>query len=243
MNRQEAAGRDEFTKLAYPPRKTTGRRRGWRCWPSSVAIPECAGTGATGTRARFSVADPPADGRGAARRRRLLVARRQAARLPERARAGQSVLPDLRARPRAPATSRASRPASARRRARSSGPAATRFCSRRRTTIPKSKQLQDEELAFRASGKERRYSWDYDPEMEIYAVREKTARDEAPDHRARLRRRGELFARRPVDRVLVDARRLQPHAHRRREEAARGRSELLRRDLHHARRRLRPASA
>jgi Tol biopolymer transport system component len=34
---------------------------------------------------------------------------------------------------------------------------------------PRSKQLQDEELAFRASGKERRYSWDYDPEMELYA--------------------------------------------------------------------------
>lgn len=39
---------------------------------------------------------------------------------------------------------------------------------------PKSKQLQDEELAFRASGKERRYAWDYDPEMEIYAFAEKT---------------------------------------------------------------------
>jgi Tol biopolymer transport system component len=33
---------------------------------------------------------------------------------------------------------------------------------------PRSKQLQEEELAFRASGKERRYSWDYDPEMELY---------------------------------------------------------------------------
>ena len=33
---------------------------------------------------------------------------------------------------------------------------------------PRSKQQQDEELAFRASGKERRYSWDYDPEMELY---------------------------------------------------------------------------
>ncbi|MEZ5289161.1 MAG: hypothetical protein R2712_31025, partial [Vicinamibacterales bacterium] len=33
---------------------------------------------------------------------------------------------------------------------------------------------QDEELAFRASGKERRYSWDYDPEMEIYAYKEGT---------------------------------------------------------------------
>jgi Tol biopolymer transport system component len=39
---------------------------------------------------------------------------------------------------------------------------------------PKSKQLQDEELAFRASGKERRYSWDYDPEMDIYSYNEKT---------------------------------------------------------------------
>jgi len=39
---------------------------------------------------------------------------------------------------------------------------------------PKSKQYQEEELAFRASGKERRYSWDYDPEMDIYAFSEKT---------------------------------------------------------------------
>src|SRR5579872_7010640 len=39
---------------------------------------------------------------------------------------------------------------------------------------PKSKQYQDEELAFRASGKERRYSWDYDPEMDIYSYSEKT---------------------------------------------------------------------
>jgi len=39
---------------------------------------------------------------------------------------------------------------------------------------PKSKQLQNEENAFRASGKERRYSWDYDPEMDIYTYSEKT---------------------------------------------------------------------
>src|SRR5438094_7922803 len=39
---------------------------------------------------------------------------------------------------------------------------------------PKSKQSQDEELAFRASGKERRYSWDYDPEMDIYAYNQKS---------------------------------------------------------------------
>src|SRR5262245_53420708 len=41
---------------------------------------------------------------------------------------------------------------------------------------PKSKELQDAELAFRASGKERRYAWDYDPEMDIYAVNEKTGK-------------------------------------------------------------------
>ena len=39
---------------------------------------------------------------------------------------------------------------------------------------PTSKKQQDDELAFRASGKERRYAWDYDPEMEIYAYGEKT---------------------------------------------------------------------
>ena len=39
---------------------------------------------------------------------------------------------------------------------------------------PTSKQQQDDEIAFRASGKERRYAWDYDPEMEIYAYQEKT---------------------------------------------------------------------
>lgn len=33
---------------------------------------------------------------------------------------------------------------------------------------PRSKQLQEEELKFRASGQERRYAWDYDPEMELY---------------------------------------------------------------------------
>jgi len=39
---------------------------------------------------------------------------------------------------------------------------------------PKSKQLQDDELAFRASGKERRYAWDYDEAMDIYSYNEKT---------------------------------------------------------------------
>jgi len=41
---------------------------------------------------------------------------------------------------------------------------------------PKSKQYQQEEIDFRASGKTRRYSWDYDPEFEIYAYAEKTGK-------------------------------------------------------------------
>jgi Tol biopolymer transport system component len=39
---------------------------------------------------------------------------------------------------------------------------------------PRSKALQQEELDFRASGKERRYAWDYDPEFEIYAYAERS---------------------------------------------------------------------
>ena len=39
---------------------------------------------------------------------------------------------------------------------------------------PQARQLQKEELAFRASGKQRRYTWDFDPEMEIYAYSERT---------------------------------------------------------------------
>jgi len=38
----------------------------------------------------------------------------------------------------------------------------------------KSKQYQQDELDFRASGKTRRYSWDYDPEFEIYSYAEKS---------------------------------------------------------------------
>jgi Tol biopolymer transport system component len=37
---------------------------------------------------------------------------------------------------------------------------------------PNSKRLQEEENAFRATGKERRYAWDYDPQMDIYVYSE-----------------------------------------------------------------------
>src|SRR5438477_1912957 len=36
---------------------------------------------------------------------------------------------------------------------------------------PTSKKQQQDELDFRASGKTRRYSWDYDPEFEIYVYK------------------------------------------------------------------------
>ena len=39
---------------------------------------------------------------------------------------------------------------------------------------PKSLQYQKEELDFRASGQQRRYAWDYDAEMDIFAYDEKT---------------------------------------------------------------------
>ena len=40
---------------------------------------------------------------------------------------------------------------------------------------PDSKRLQEAELAFRVSGQQRRYAWDFDPAMDIYAYDEKTA--------------------------------------------------------------------
>ena len=39
---------------------------------------------------------------------------------------------------------------------------------------PRSRELQAEELKFRASGQERRYAWDYGPEMELYVRSAKT---------------------------------------------------------------------
>jgi len=39
---------------------------------------------------------------------------------------------------------------------------------------PRSPELQREELELRASGQERRYAWDYDPEMDLYVADPKT---------------------------------------------------------------------
>ena len=47
---------------------------------------------------------------------------------------------------------------------------------------PKSAELQQAELDFRASGKERRYSWDYDPEMELWATNHETGESKRLTH-------------------------------------------------------------
>ena len=108
---------------------------------------------------------------------------------------------------------------------------------------PKSKQFQDEELAFRASGKERRYSWDYDPEMDIYAYSEKTG---ALKRLTTARGYDAEGSYSPDGQWIVFSsmrERLRPPAHRQGKEVARREPEQLRRDLHHARRRLRPDAA
>ena len=105
---------------------------------------------------------------------------------------------------------------------------------------PRSKQLQDEELTFRASGKERRYSWDYDPEMELYVRNAQHRHAASSDEQARattprpaISPDGQWIVfsstRDGYDRQLSAAEQKQLET----------RSQLLRRDLHHARRRRR----
>ena len=123
----------------------------------------------------FLTPRPPPDRRRQARRRRLLVARRQAPRVSERARAGQSLLSDLRARSATGDTKRIS-PGTGKTTCAFFRPGTDEIEFASTHADPKSKQYQDDELAFRASGKERRYSWDYDPEMDIYATARRPAR-------------------------------------------------------------------
>ena len=123
-----------------------------------------------------------------------------------------------------PATPSASRPASARPPARSSVPAADEIEFASTHADPKSKQLQDDELAFRASGKERRYSWDYDPEMDIYAYSEKTG---AMKRLTTARGYDAEGSYSPDGQWIVFSsmrERLRPPAHRRGEEVARPRT-------------------
>jgi hypothetical protein len=107
-------------------------------------------------------------------RRRLLVAGRETDRVSERARGGQSVLSDLHSRSREPQRPKRVSPGIGKTTCAFFRPGTDEIEFASTHADPKSRQLQDEELAFRASGKERRYAWDYDPEMDIYAFNEKT---------------------------------------------------------------------
>ncbi len=75
---------------------------------------------------------------------------------------------------------------------------------------PKSKTLQQDELDFRASGKERRYSWDYDPEMDIYARSAQSGSDTRLTNARGYDAEASYSPDGQLDRLLVDAGRLQP---------------------------------
>ena len=66
---------------------------------------------------------------------------------------------------------------------------------------------------------------------------------EPHDERSRVRRGRQLFTRRTVDCLQLDARRIQPAAERRGDQGAPAEPELLRRDLHNACRWIRPETA
>ncbi len=118
----------------------------------------------------LSVARPAVDRRRPARGRRVFFARRKADGIPERERTGQPVLSDLRARPHdGRHEADLSREGEDHLRLL---PGPHRQCALR-VDPPRSgvEKLQKAELEFRAAGKERRYAWDYDAEMELYLYR------------------------------------------------------------------------
>lgn len=66
---------------------------------------------------------------------------------------------------------------------------------------------QKAELDFRASGKERRYSWDYDENFDIWSARRDGSDLKNSHPHVRLRCRGRLLAGRQTDRLLLAPRR------------------------------------
>ncbi len=71
---------------------------------------------------------------------------------------------------------------------------------------PEAAAKQKAELEFRASGKQRRYSWDYDEAIDIYSANQDGTDLEKSHALARLRRGGFVFAGREADRLLLAAR-------------------------------------
>ena len=143
------------------------------------------------------------------RRRRLFLARRQEDHLPGRGKGHrQSVLPDLHPWTWRRAAIAASAPASARRPAASSAPTARRSSSPAATSIPTPKSTRPRSTSSarrtRKSGVRRRYSWDFDPHMEIFEANPDGSDLKRLTERQGLRRRGQLLARRQADRLLLE---------------------------------------
>ena len=168
--------------------------------------------------ARLPDARPPPHRRRQARRRRLLVAGRQAPRLPERARAGQPVLSDLRARPRQRRhQAHLARPRQDHLRVLPPGQRRDRVrLDARRSEI---EAVPGRRARLPRVGQGAPLLVGLRPGDGHLRLQREDRRDEAADDRARLRRRGQLLPRRPVDRLLVDAQRLRPSAHRRRKRS------------------------
>ncbi len=59
---------------------------------------------------------------------------------------------------------------------------------------PKAREKQKAEFDFRASGKERRYSWDYDEQMDIFVARRDGSKSTAHNVGGRLRCRRRVLA-------------------------------------------------
>ena len=109
---------------------------------------------------------------------------------------------------------------------------------------PQAVAKQKAELEFRASGKQRRYSWDYDDTFEIYSAKQDGTDLVNLTQFARLRCRRRVLAGREANRVLFAPRRVSAReAFARAARAIRKRPVLVRRHLHHERGRLeRPPS-
>ena len=71
---------------------------------------------------------------------------------------------------------------------------------------PKAREKQKAELDFRASGKERRYSWDYDETMDIFTADRDGSNVRQLTKSNGYDAEGELFAGREQDRLLLAAR-------------------------------------
>ena len=174
-------------------RARTGSRR-------SLAAHGAARAPAANAGARVPVARPPADGRGQARRRGLLVARRQAAGLPERARARQSRSTRSTCSTSTTGETKRISPGMGKTTCAFFRPGTDQILFASTHHDPKSKQLPGRRAGVPRVGQGAALRLGLRPGDGDLRVRREDRRADAADQRARLRRRGQLLARRPVDR-------------------------------------------